>query len=205
MADTSGNPTRRFLLHRYNPEAEEYSPALDEEMELLRSDSPKGLEFLVNDPASKIDNRTAVRFILALRNVSGEMFRRLTKPYDIGFYKKSDGKSHPLWFLRTPRFLRVFGFKKDIVAVRHDFDYYRGLSGESKRGAGRYHRSERLRADQHYRRAQIDVGLWRIAAGIEFWTLRAAGWWSWGRHRKRSRLIEGYGTIDYVPKLPDKY
>lgn len=205
MTEISEPPPPHFLLDRYDPGEEEYQAASDEELELLRSEAPRDLEYLVNDPASKIDNRTAVRFVLALRSVSGDMFRRLVRPYDIGFYKKSDGKSHPLWFLRIPRFLRVLGFRKDIVAVRHDFDYYRGRSSDSDTEPDRYDPTERLRADRNYRAGQIAVGLWRWAAWIEYFALRVGGWWSWRNHRRKSEQIDGYGTIGYIPQLPDKY
>ena len=44
MAETLESPSQRFLLRRYDPEAEQYEPASGQELNLLRSDAPRGLD-----------------------------------------------------------------------------------------------------------------------------------------------------------------
>ncbi|MDH3672552.1 MAG: hypothetical protein OES46_15580 [Gammaproteobacteria bacterium] len=152
---------------------------------------PEIIEVISSDPSSEIDNRYSVRKLLDLRQVEGGLKKLLVEPYDNGYYKKSDGKSTPLSFMRVPRFLRILGFRKDIVSVRHDYDYYKS---ELPRRA----------ADKNYLTGQIAVGQHAFYAWIEYFFLRLAGIYAWHRHGKRKKENADYGTDEYIPQLEDK-
>ena len=172
------------------PSKEEYgSGPSEEQLDALLAGRTSVDEAEFNDPSVEIDNRTAVRMFLRLRRVSLETFSALVEPYDLGFYKKSDGKSTPIPFMRIPRFLKVLGLKRDIVAVRHDLDYYRGTP-------------DREPADNSYRSRQKEVGERRWIAAMEWFALRLVGRFSWNRHKKKRQTIEGYGTDDFISQLP---
>ena len=173
------------------PSIAEYGPGpSDEELDALLAGRTSVEESEFNDPAAEIDNRTAVRMFLKLRRVSAETFSALIEPYDLGFYKKSDGKSTPIPFMRIPRFLKVLGLKRDIVAVRHDLDYYRG-------------QPEKEPADRHYLHRQKEVGERMWVARLEWFALRLVGWMSWGNHKRKRKTIPAYGTDEYIPNLPN--
>lgn len=152
---------------------------------------PEIVEAISSDPSSEIDNRYSVRKLLDLRQVEEGLMKLLVEPYDNGYYKKSDGKSTPLSFMRVPRFLRILGFHKDIVSVRHDYDYYTGAL-------------PRRVADKSYLHGQIAVGQHAFFAWIEYFFLRLAGLRAWHLHRKRKKENADYGTDEYIPKLEDK-
>jgi hypothetical protein len=160
-----------------------------ETVELLEK-IPALAELYANDPSVRMDNRDAVRLLLKLRKIEPPLFDLLVAPYDNGYYKKSDGKSTPLSFMKVPRFLRVLGFWKDIVSVRHDLDYYKG--------------THRKTADDRYREAQIKVGQRSWIAYLEYYGLRLFGSISWRRHARHRASADGYGTDEYIRKLPDK-
>jgi hypothetical protein len=122
--------------------------------------------------------------------VKGELFDRLVEPYDNGFYKKSDGKSSPLGFLKITRVQRLLGFRKDIVSVRHDLDYYRG-------------NPKRERADEYYLNSQLMLGSHKWLAKIEYLALRAFGWSAWKRHEEKRDSVFGYSTDQYISQLSD--
>jgi len=162
----------------------------DDELDVLLAGRTSVEESEFNDPDAEIDNRTAVRMFLKVRQVSAETFAALVEPYDLGFYKKSDGKSTPIPFMRIPRFLKVLGLKRDIVAVRHDLDYYRGIP-------------DREPADRHYLDRQKEVGERKWVAAMEWFALRLVGGFSWKRHKKKRLTIDGYGSDDFIRQLPD--
>lgn len=144
----------------------------------------------INNTRARIDNRDAIRMYLWLRGVSDDVFKKLVEPYDIGFYRKCDGKSHPVRWLRVPRFLKHLGFKLDMGAVRHDLDYYLGMI-------------PRKEADRFYRQAQIELGNQPWTAYSEYIALRLFGWYAWNQHRKKQGSTKGYGTLDYIKSLPN--
>ncbi|WP_305908745.1 hypothetical protein Q9L42_009160 [Methylomarinum sp. Ch1-1] len=154
----------------------------------------EGFENLINNPDSKLDNRIAVRMFLALRGIKGQLYQNLVEPYDNGFYKRADGKSHPVPWLRVPRFLRVLGFDKDIVSIRHDLDYYRGHVGDGQAIGGK---AQRKKADIAYRESQNAVGERNWIIYTDYLGLRLFGWYSWKNHQFKRQTIDGYGTDDY--------
>ena len=162
----------------------------DDELDAMLVGRTSVEESEFNDPKADIDNRTAVRLFLKLRGVSAETFAALVEPYDLGFYKKSDGKSTPIPFMRIPRFLKVLGLKRDIVAVRHDLDYYRGIP-------------DREPADRAYLDRQTEVGERKWVAAMEWFALRLVGRFSWKRHENKRLTIDGYGTDEYIAHLPE--
>ena len=173
------------------PSIAEYgSGPSDAELYALLAGRDRVDEFEFNDPSAVIDNRTAVRMFLRLRNVTGPTFDALIEPYDLGFYKKSDGKSTPIPFMRIPRFLKILGLKKDIVSVRHDLEYYRG-------------KPEREPADKNYLDRQKEIGERKWVAAMEWIALRLIGWVSWHNHKKKRATITDYGTNEYIPILPN--
>ncbi|MEZ6044601.1 MAG: hypothetical protein R3C11_03265 [Planctomycetaceae bacterium] len=113
------------------PSSLEYCPPQDHELDHLVNQFPNLGHHEIHNPNSVIDNRTAIRVFLRSRGVTGLLFERMVEPYDIGFYKKCDGKSSPV--NRLPVIQRKSGFKRDIVSVRHDLDYYRGNRAEEWR------------------------------------------------------------------------
>lgn len=143
-----------------------------------------------NYPNSVADNRYTAERYLEFRKVSQDLKEQLLEPYHNGFYKKADGKSAPLSFMRVPRFLRVLGFFKDIVSVRHDFDYYRG-------------KPSRRDADKNYREGQLAVGHSAPLAYAEFFFLRIFGYFAWSRHELKRKRISEYGEDSYIKNLPD--
>jgi len=171
------------------PSLLEYTPPNDEELDLLVSSHPQMDDHCINDPNSELDNRTAIRIFLRARGVKGMLFERLVEPYDLGFYKKCDGKSSPVYKLSSTQ--RKHGFKRDIVAVRHDLDYYRGLP------------SRRI-ADWFYLISQQAVGEPVPMAYIEWTALKLFGQKAWEAHRDKQRSIPGYGLDDFILSLPDQ-
>ncbi len=162
----------------------------DDELDTMLVGRTSVEESEFNDPNAEIDNRDAVRMFLRLRGVSAETFAALVEPYDLGFYKKSDGKSTPIPFMRIPRFIKVLGLKRDIVAVRHDLDYYRGTP-------------DREPADRHYLDRQKEVGERKWVAAMEWFALRLVGGISWNRHKNKRLTIDGYGTDKFIAQLPE--
>lgn len=148
----------------------------------------------MNNPDQPIDNRLLVRlriWILTNGTISAELFDRLVVPYDNGFYKKSDGKSTPLWWMKVSRLQKRLGVKKDIVAVRHDYDYYR-ISPDQRS------------ADQHYLHSQLALGQTRALPYMEYYALRLFGWNARTRHAWETLYTPGYGTDEYIHKLPNR-
>lgn len=172
------------------PATADYRPPSEQELEHSMAYSRLPTKESMARRETEMDVRTAVRIYLRLRDVTGITAKLLTRPYDVGFNFKCDGKSHPLYWLRVPYFLQVLGFARDIGAVRHDFDYYQG-------GIPRKH------ADQRFRRHQVALGYPRIAAYLEYIAVRLFGWVGWRKHRKLERLDSRYGSIPYIRNLPD--
>lgn len=137
------------------------------------------------DPNSPIDNRTAVRMYMALARVPAAIRERIVEPWDSGFYKVSDGKSHPISWMKLPRRLRKLHFDKDIVSVRHDWDYYSGCCTQKE-------------ADEHYYRGQVALGMRPWTARLEWLALRTFGRRSWKRHARKRDSIPGYGTLEWA-------
>lgn len=184
-------------LHHFASK-EEYKPlesvdigklSQNETLELLKK-TPAVAEMYSNDPDVGMDNRDAIRLLLKLRRIEPPLFELIVTPYDNGYYKKCDGKSTPLSFMKVPRFLRLFGFWKDVVSVRHDYDYYRG--------------TDQQEADRRYREGQIQIGQRAWIAIVEYYTLRLFGRFSWNGHKKRRERIDGYGSDEYIESLPNK-
>ncbi len=146
-------------------------------------------EVEVSDPRSAIDNRTAVRVYLLQQGVRGVLFERLVEPYDLGFYLRSDGKSTPIPGMRLRAQQAAQGFCKDIVSVRHDLDYYRGLPG-------------RAAADHWYHLGQRALGEQSVIAAAEYLCLRAVGWAAWRRHARKRATIPGYGSDAHIHRMP---
>lgn len=142
----------------------------------------------VSDWRSSVDNRTAIRLLLMLRGIANDSFRILVEPYDNGYYKRADGKSSPFGLFKIARFQKVMGFKKDIVSIRHDLDYYRGL--------------DRKAADMRYRDLQIELGYQSWRAKAEYAALRSFGAIAWRSHEKKRGRIPGYGSDEYISSLP---
>lgn len=143
---------------------------------------------------SPYDNRTIVRILLWKRFKQGylheELYRRLLEPYDNGFYKKANGKSAPV-FLKVIGRQRILGLRKDIVAVRHDFDYY-------------LNEPKRSQADWYYLISQVGVGQSKIIAVIEYLVLAVFGGIAYRGHTKSQEWIKGYGTREFIPYLNDQ-
>ncbi|QDU82097.1 hypothetical protein Pla110_38520 [Polystyrenella longa] len=166
----------------------EYCPPDDAELDELANQFPEMGEHEIHDPNSKIDNRTAIRIFLRSRGVTGLLFDRLIEPYDLGFYKKCDGKSSPV--NRLPVIQRKSGFKRDIVSVRHDLDYYRG-------------KPSRRVADWFYVISQIAVGEAVPMSWVEWSAVRLFGYKAWKSHRLCQLENALYGKNDYIVSLPD--
>lgn len=169
------------------PASEDYrQPDCDAICDLLNS----GTDVIgdVSDWRSSVDNRTAIRLLLMLRGVASASFAVLVEPYDNGYYKRADGKSSPFGIFKIARFQKVLGFRKDIVAIRHDLDYYRGV--------------ERKEADKRYLDLQIELGYQGWRARAEYAALRSFGAIAWRAHKKKRERIPGYGTDQYIPSLP---
>lgn len=177
-----------FIVLRF-PSILEYTPPSWEELGQLTSETPTIEDHHINDPNSPIDNRTAIRIFLHQQGVSGILFDRLVEPYDLGFYKKCDGKSSPVYKLSQTQ--RKFGFKRDIVAVRHDLDYYRGLP------------SRRI-ADYFYLISQQAVGEPVSMSYIEWAALKLFGQKAWDAHREKRTANPDYGRDDFISFLPDQ-
>ena len=184
MEDTNTSANRKtFCIPFYSP-GEPYVPPSEEELALFQGE----FEDLIYDNTANIDQRTAVRIFLTLRKVRYDLLLRLAEPYDLGFHKKSDGKSHPVEWARIPRFLRVLHFKKDIVSVRHDLDYYRGFTDKSKKDETAVHWTpeERKLADELYYEGQLAVGERKWICKLEYWALRLFGGCAWAKSQART-------------------
>lgn len=144
-------------------------------------------ELDVSATRNSINNLVSVRLYLLLRGVSTPSYKLLVEPYDNGYYKKSDGKSTPFGIFKIAAIQKRLRFSKDIVAVRHDFDYYTGMNREE--------------ADKRYRDLQIECGHSRWKAVLEYRALRLFGGVAWRNHAKKRATIEGYGTVAYIPQL----
>lgn len=144
-------------------------------------------ELDVSATRNSINNLVSVRLYLLLRGVSTPCYRLLVEAYDNGYYKKSDGKSTPFGIFKIAAIQKRLRFRKDIVAVRHDFDYYSGVN--------------RKEADVRYRDLQIEVGHPRWKAVLEYGALRLFGRFAWRNHANKRAEIEGYGTVAYIPNM----
>lgn len=140
------------------------------------------------DQDHHLDNRLAVR-ILIWKSKNGdltvELFNRLVEPYDNGYYLKADGKSSPIWWTKVMGLQKLLGVQKDIAAVRHDYDYYRG-------------KPKRKLADKYYFYSQISLGQSIFWAKIEYFALRLFGCGPWDRHREKNKDNKDYGTDPYI-------
>ena len=155
-------------------------------------------EITAIDPNSEIDNRDAIRVVLYNLTdgiMDKESMDALTLPYDIGFYKKADGKSTPLRWFRVNRLQRRLGIRKDVVSIRHDYDYYSG--------------QPRNIADRDFRRFQKLLRSPAYMTFFEYQALRIFGARAWTHHeylRLQSAAMDvapKYGTVEYIPYLPD--
>jgi len=135
-----------------------------------------------------LDNTVSVRLYLLLRGTSTEVYDVLVEPYDNGYYKRADGKSSPFGFFKVEFVQKKIGFKKDIVSVRHDFDYYTGI--------------DRKDADERYRDLQLKLGHPRWVVAIEYRALRWFGGFAWKKHEKRRESEPGYGLVEHITNLP---
>ena len=142
----------------------------------------------VSSTVNDIDNTVSVRLYMLLRGINNDTYNTLLEPYDNGYYKRSDGKSSPFGFFKIEHAQNILGFKKDIVSVRHDFDYYLGL--------------DRKEADSRYKELQLELGHYKWVVKIEYFVLRALGWKAWNSHRDKRDSIEGYGKIEHIVNLP---
>lgn len=135
-----------------------------------------------------LDNTVSVRLYLLLRGTSREIYNVLVEPYDNGYYKRADGKSSPFGVFKLEFVQKKIGFKKDIVSVRHDFDYYTGI--------------DRKVADKRYRDLQLDLGHYPLLVAMEYRALRVFGGFAWKNHDKRRKSEPGYGLVEYITNLP---
>lgn len=142
----------------------------------------------VNATRNKLDNTLSVRLYLLLRGVCTDSYTILVEPYDNGYYKRADGKSTPFGIFKIAAVQKRLRFKKDIVAVRHDFDYYTGVKREV--------------ADTRYRDLQIEVGYSKWKAHLEYMALALFGGIAWHAHAKKRATVKGYGTIEHIKTLP---
>ncbi len=166
-----------------------YQPPSDAELTALAAEHAGLRESEVSDRDSPLDNRTAIRIFLRQRGITGALYDRLVEPYDIGYYLRSDGKSTPIPSMRLRRDQAESGFCKDIIAVRHDLEYYRGVPG-------------RAEADIRYREGQQALGASFLVASAEYLVLAAVGWVAWNEHAEQRRRIAGYGKDHYIFQLP---
>ena len=142
----------------------------------------------VSATRNELDNRVSVRLYLLLRGISTSSYNILVEPYDNGYYKRADGKSTPFGIFKIAFIQKRLGFKKDIVSVRHDLDYYLGV--------------DRKVADDRYKQLQIEAGHHKWKAGLEYRALRLFGGIAWNGHANKRATIEGYGTVEYIKQLP---
>ena len=142
----------------------------------------------VSATRNSMDNTVSVRLYLLLRGVSTDTYNILIEPYDNGFYKRADGKSTPFGIFKIASVQKRLRFKKDVVSVRHDLDYYLGVS--------------RKEADERYRDLQNEVGHHKWKTALEYGALRLFGRIAWRAHAQKRATIEGYGTVAYIKKLP---
>ena len=194
LAPENDEPIYDVKDEPYSPEKKEFIVPTERQLIRLTQKYP----FMVPDEAVHpdfwMDNRLSVRILIWLHfegNISSEIFDRLIEPYDNGYYKKSDGKSTPFFWMKVTGYQRILGLKKDIVSVRHDLDYYRG-------------KPPRKEADQLYFSSQIDLGQKKFLASVEYWFLKQFGRIAWSSHRSKQTTIPGYGTDEYIPSLPDR-
>ena len=177
----------------YDPKRKTFDEPTSEQLDYLVKKYPGISQDDANDPSKEMDNRIAVRILLWRLNIgklSPGLFSRLVEPYDIGFYKKSDGKSSPFGFMKVMGIQKLFGVKKDIVSVRHDLDYYRG-------------NPNRLKSDLYYLRSQKALDQSSFFSRIEYTALRWFGCPAWNKHKKKRIKDSCYGTDAYIPKLKD--
>ncbi len=146
----------------------------------------KDPDHYVNDPSANYDNVASLEAYLKLLDIPFATREIIIDTYRIGFYKVSDGKSHPLPWLRIPSFMKALGLEKDPVSVVHDRDYYRGFDKKD--------------ADLRYYRLQIAVGLPKWRAWIEYYGLKMFGGRAYRRHAELRRKVGMYGTDTYVFK-----
>lgn len=142
----------------------------------------------VSATRNEMDNTVSVRLYLLLRGVRTETYNLLVEPYDNGYYKRADGKSTPYGIFKLAFVQKRLRFKKDIVSVRHDLDYYLGTDREI--------------ADKRYRDLQLEVGYNRYKTAFEYRMLRIFGGAAWRSHEAERQRTEGYGTLDYIKKIP---
>jgi len=142
----------------------------------------------VSATRNKMDNTVSVRLYLLLRGVSTGSYNILVEPYDNGYYKRADGKSTPFGIFKIAAVQKRLRFRKDIVSVRHDLDYYTGV--------------DRKVADQRYRDLQIEVGHSKWKTALEYTALRMFGSIAWNKHAEKRRSTPGYGTVAYIKNMP---
>ena len=177
---------------RYDEKKDYVEPTEEQLDQLIQMEEYQS--FALEDPNntdSVYDIRTIVRILLWQRYRSGklshELYERLIEPYDNEFYKKANGKSAPSRF-KVMGLQKMLGIQKDIVSVRHDYDYYRNDPG-------------RIKSDFYFLKSQIAVGQLKIFSLIEFVVLLLVGWFPFMQHRHRSEWIMGYGTDEFITNL----
>lgn len=141
-------------------------------------------DYYISNPNARYDNAAALRQYLDILQAPAEVKRALLIPWDNGYYLFSDGKSHPVKWLRLPSRLRVLGLELDPPSVLHDYRYYTG--------ANRYF------ADCEYYENQVALGMPKAFALGEYYGLRAGGWKAWNTHAEKREAIEDYGTDGYI-------
>ena len=137
---------------------------------------------------NSLDNRVSVRLYLLLRGVKDQSYQLLVEAYDNGFYMRCDGKSTPFGVFKLSYVQKRLRFKKDIVSVRHDLDYYRGF--------------DQKEADLRYKELQLAVGYNKYKTEFEYQMLKLFGRFAWRAHEKKRQQNPEYGTDGYIKQLP---
>ena len=131
-----------------------------------------------------IDIRTAAHHVIMAAILKSGMperyYDKLMRPYLTGFWRKCDGMSSPIW-VRD---------KSQPLFRAHDMDYYEGR--------------DRLESDREtaYLTTYFDYN--RFQSNLIYAGMRSPiAWRAYRRHAHKRRTIHGYGTLAYIPKLPD--
>ena len=133
-----------------------------------------------------VDVRTAahhrIRAAMLINGLPDKHYWPLMRPYLLGYWRKTDGMSTPfgIWYRAG----------NQVLYYPHDLDYYL--------------QSDKLTSDNELRERApyFDVPMWKVR------TIYAAvrspfGIRAYRAHARRARREPGYGTIAYIPQLPD--